>query len=220
MNKNLIGGEAMRKEQVLTPAGRVSQQAKSQKGGEAMRRYCFTYEHNSGAQIIAYCVGLEKHASGYINALFEIRYKGKEAEGVIDRWIDTYGYYDARKRGVFERHMIEDLVEILGKAFPEWLGLWWFMYDYEELENLAKEVKRRSGKSWLELSNEVEELLQRNGGDVFYATQCLNKYLEGNERWECIVHQELHYISQFIVDYIGGKALDEKLYREIENHRR
>jgi hypothetical protein len=192
---------------------------KTLKGGEAMRERCFTYQHGSGAQIIAYCIGLEKYASGYINALFEVRYKGKEAEKIIDRWINTYGYYDARKNGVFERHMIEDLVRILDRAFPEWLGLWWFMDEYEELEKLAKEVKRKSGKSWLELSNEVEELLQ-NEGDVFYAIQHLNKYLEGNERWECTVDQKLSYVAQFIVDYIFGQALNEKLYREIENCRR
>jgi len=184
-----------------------------------MREWCFTYQHGSGAQIIAYCIGLEKYASGYINALFEISYKGKEAEEIIDRWINTYGYYETRKKGVFERHMIEDLVGILDGAFPEWLGLWWFMDEYEELEKLAKEVKRKSGKSWLELSNEIEEL-HRNKGDVFYVIQYLNKYLEGNERWECTVDQKLHYVAQFIIDYIGVRALDEKLYREIENYGR
>jgi len=209
----------MRKEQqTLTPAGRVSQQ--SQIGGGDMRRWCFTYRHSSGDRVVAYCIRLEKYASGYIDALFEVRYEGKEAEEIIVRWINTCGYYDARRKGVFERHMIEDLVQILERAFPEWLGLWWFMDEYEELEKLAKEVKRKSGKSWLELSNEVEELLHRNKGDVFYAIQYLNKYLEGNERWECTVDQKLHYVTQFVIDYIGGRALDEKLYREIEHYRR
>ncbi len=209
-----------RKQQVQTPAGRVSQQ-QNQVGGGAMRKWCFTYEHNSGAKIIAYCVGLEKYASGYIDALFEVRYKGKEAEEIIDRWINTYGYYDAFDKGVFERHMIEDLVKILDEAFPQWLGLWWFMDEYAELEKLANEVKRKSGKSWLELNNEVEELLQRNGGDIFCVIQYLDKYLQGNERWECTVDQKLHYVVQFIIDYIGGAALAEKLWREeIENYRR
>jgi hypothetical protein len=200
---------------------RKKQQTTPQAGGSAMKKWCFTYQHESGAQIIAYCIGLEKYASGYIDALFEVRHKGEEAEEIIERWISTYGYYDARKRGVFERHMIEDLVKILESVFPKWLGFWWFMDGYEELEELATEVKRKSGKSWLELSDEVEELLRRNGGDLFYAIQYLNKYLEGNERWECTVDQKLPYVVQFIVDYIGGAALGEKLYREeIENHRR
>ncbi len=185
-----------------------------------MRKWCFTYEHNNGSKIIAYCVGLEKYASGYIDALFEVRYKGKEAEEIIDRWINTYGYYDALKKGIFERHMIEDLVKILENEFPKWLGFWWYMYEYEELEKLVKEVKRKSGKSWLKLSNEIEELLQRNGGDMFYVIQYLDKYLQGNERWECTVDQKLHYVVQFIIDYTGGEALEEKLYREIENYRR
>jgi len=210
----------MRKKQQLTQtlAGRVSQQQTT--GGGAMRKWCFTYQHESGAQIFAYCIGLEKYASGYIDALFEVRYKGKEAEEIIDRWINIYGYYDAHEKGVFERHMIEDLVKMLETAFPEWLGFWWFMDEYEELEKLAKEVKRKSGKPWLELSNEIEELLHRNKGDIFYAIQYLNKYLEGNERWEYTVDQKLHYVAQFIIDYIGGQALDEKLYREVENYRR
>jgi hypothetical protein len=179
-----------------------------------MRQWCFTYRHSSGAKIIAYCIGLETYASGYIDALFEIRYKGKEAEEIIDRWINTYGYYDARKKGVFERHMIEDLVKILDEAFPEWLGLWWFMDEYEELEKLAKEVKRKSGKSWLELSDEI-----RNEGEIFNVIQYLNEYLEGSEKWECTVDQKLHYVAQFIIDYIGSRALDEKFHREMENYR-
>jgi hypothetical protein len=195
---------------------KLTQQTTSQAGGSAMKKWCFTYQHESGAKIIAYCMGLEKYESGYIDALFEVRYEGKEAEEVIDRWINTYGYYDARKENVFERHMIEDLVEILESLFPKWLGFWWFMDGYEELEKLATEVKRKSGKSWLELNNE----LQQNGGDLFYAIQYLNRYLEGNKRWECTVDQKLPYVAQFIVDYIGGAALGEKLYREeIENHR-
>jgi hypothetical protein len=195
----------MRKEQVLTL-----------EGGGAMRQWCFTYQHNSGARIVAYCIGLEKYASGYIDALFEVRYEGKEAEEIIERWINTYGYYDAREKGIFERHMIEDLVKMLETAFPGWLGFWWFMDDYEKFEKLAKEVKRKSGKSWLELSDEI-----RNEGDIFYVIQYLNKYLEGNEKWECTVDQKLHYVAQFIIDYIAGRALDEKLHREIEkNYRR
>ncbi len=203
-----------RKQQAQTPAGRVSQQTH-----EAIRKWCFTYQHVSGARIVVYCVGLEKYASGYIDALFEVRYEGKDAEEIIDRWINIYGYYDARRKGVFERHMIEDLVKILENAFPEWLGFWWYMDDYADLEELANIVKRKSGKSWLELNNEVEEFL-RNEGDIFYVIQYLDRYLQGCARWECTVDQKLHYVVQFIIDYIGGASLAEKLYREIENYRR